>query len=43
MTLSSLNGPLCSLRRANITEDINMAIPAPTVAMDKLSPKIKNP
>ena len=43
MTFPSRKGPLCSLRRANITEDTNMATPAPMVSIDKLSPKNRNP
>lgn len=43
MTFPSRKGPLCSLRRANITEDTNMATPAPIVSIDKLSPKNRKP
>ena len=43
MTFPSRKGPLCSLRRANITEETNMATPAPMVSIDKLSPKNRNP
>ena len=43
MTFPSRKGPLCSLRRANITEETNMATPAPMVSIDKLSPKNRKP
>ena len=43
ITFPSFKGPLCSLRRANITEDTNMATPAPIVSIDKLSPKNRKP